>query len=168
MEKCSFNPYDSKFKKTYQREKTNLRKTLIREYDERDKEQVISLVRSTIEKTFKAPAQNLGDLIEIKKNYADGKFFVVEENGTIIGTVGVEVSKKGVRIRRLFVIEGMRKSGIGSQLLAKALGFCKKKGYKKVETSTYSQMGAFEFYKKAGFVKTKRKGNRISLTKTIF
>jgi len=125
------------------------------------------LVRSSIEKIFKVPAQNLGDLIEIKKNYTNGKFFVAEENDTIIATVGIEVSKERVMIRRLFVIEGMRKSGIGSKLLAKALEFCKNRGYKKVQTSTYSRMGSLEFYKKAGFMETKREGHRIFLTKTI-
>lgn len=139
----------------------------IREYADKDKKQVISLVESSIERIFKVQAQNLGDIMNIEKGYAHGKFFVAEEDNKVVATVGVDVFRKRGRIRRLFVRESMRKSGIGSKLVAKAIEFCKKRGYDKIQVSTHSKMACLEFYKKAGFVETKREGNRIFLVKTI-
>ena len=58
---------------------------------------------------------------------------MVEEDGSIVGTVGVkEDGIDSALLRRLFVDLKHRKKGYGSELLDKAISFCKDKGYKAV------------------------------------
>ena len=73
------------------------------------------------------------DKIDIVYGGARDSFFVVNEGGEIVGTVGVkEETKDEALLRRLFVDLKHRKRGYGSALIKTALEFCKDTGYKKV------------------------------------
>lgn len=97
------------------------------------KELILSIL--TKEYPFDKNAYSDSDLDKIDEVYGGAKdsFTLIEENDQIVGTVGVkEDTKDTALLRRLFVDLKHRKKGYGTQLLDKAIDFCKEKGYKKV------------------------------------
>ena len=84
---------------------------------------------------FDKSAYSDSDLDKVGQTYGGPKdsFFVIEEEGHIVGTVGVkEEAGDDALLRRLFVDLEHRKRGYGTELLAKAMSFCREKGYKKI------------------------------------
>ena len=58
---------------------------------------------------------------------------MIEENGEIVGTVGVKgETKDDALLRRLFVDLKHRKRGCGTSLLKRAIAFCREKGYRRM------------------------------------
>lgn len=83
---------------------------------------------------FDRSAYSDSDLDRIAETYGGGNdaFFVMEDDGEIVGTVGVkEESNEDALLRRLFVDLKHRRRGYGTELLEKAIAFCKDKGYKR-------------------------------------
>ena len=74
--------------------------------------------------------------IDNPAEYYGGKndiFLVAEIDSQIIGTVGIkEDTPSTALLRRLFVKKEFRGKGYGSELIIKALDFCKKHSYNKV------------------------------------
>lgn len=132
----------------------------IRKYEKEDKERVIKLVRKVLFEIFNTEAENIEDLENIEQEYFEnnGVFYVVEDNGKIIGTIAVKKEEDNIaRIKRMFIDKEYRKQGIGQRLLDRIIEFCKNKGYKKIILSTHQQMQeAIEFYKKNEFKEYKR------------
>lgn len=84
---------------------------------------------------FDKSAYSDSDLDRIGEVYGGRKdlFLVVEENGRVAGTVGVKKdSEENALLRRFFVEAHCRRRGYGTELLEKAIAFCKEKGYKRV------------------------------------
>jgi ribosomal protein S18 acetylase RimI-like enzyme len=84
------------------------------------------------------------DIDDIEAAYLkdDGNHFWVAENddGEIVGMVGVQHHEQGVgEIRRLRVKQGLRRRGIGSHLMEKALKFCQDRGYLKITLDTFME-----------------------------
>jgi len=125
----------------------------IREYKKEDREKVKKLVKEVLTEIFNS-ASNLEDLNNIKKEYE--KFFVVEENGKIIGTLGIK-NEGDARISRMYVKKEKREKGIGKKLMEKAIKYCKK-NFKRIFLTTYAQMDSKRFYEKIGFREYKRDG----------
>ena len=123
----------------------------IREYKDEDKEKVKKLVKEVLMEIFNS-ASNLKDLNNIKEEYE--KFFVAEENGEIIGTLGIK-NEGDARISRMYVKKEKRGKGIGKKLMEKAIRYCKKK-FKRIFLTTYIQMNSKDFYEKIGFKEYKR------------
>lgn len=97
------------------------------------KELILSIL--TKEYPFDKSAYSDTDLDKIYEVYGGEKdsFFVMEEDGLIVGTVGVkEDIDDSALLRRLFVDIKHRKKGYGSELLDDAISFCRDKGYKRV------------------------------------
>jgi len=97
------------------------------------KELILSIL--TREYPFDRSAYSDSDLDRIDEVYGGRKekFFVMEQDGKIVGTVGVkEDAKDESLLRRLFVDPGHRKMGYGTQLLKTAITFCKEKGYRHI------------------------------------
>jgi len=89
----------------------------------------------TKEYPFDKAAYSDSDLDRIGEVYGGEKdsFFVIEEGGEIVGTVGVkEEAESDALLRRLFVDLKHRKHGYGTELLEKAIEFCKSKGYGRI------------------------------------
>ena len=120
------------------------------------KELILSIL--TKEYPFDKSAYSDSDLERIDEVYGGEKdsFLVIEENGDIVGTVGVkEDSKESALLRRLFVDLKHRKHGYGSELLDKAISFCKEKGYKRVIFRCTDRMSdAMRLCMKKGFNET--------------
>ena len=97
------------------------------------KELILSIL--TKEYPFDKSAYSDSDLERIGEVYGGNKeaFMVIEEGGDIVGTVGVkEDDKDTALLRRLFVDLKHRKKGYGNELIDRAIGFCREKGYKRI------------------------------------
>ncbi len=130
---------------------------VIRNFLEADSQQVKELVLSILEKEypFDRKAYSDTDLENIAATYGGphDAFFVIEQDGRIIATTGVkEDSREAALLRRVFVSPAERRKGHGSQLLEKAVGFCRENGYKHlVFRATSKMIQAIELCKKTGF-----------------
>jgi N-acetylglutamate synthase-like GNAT family acetyltransferase len=117
------------------------------------RELILSIL--TNEYPFDKNAYSDSDLDRIDEVYGGPKdsFILIEDNGQIVGTVGVkEDTKDTALLRRLFVDLKHRKKGYGTELLNKAIDFCKEKGYKNVYFRCTDRMGdAMKLCIKKGF-----------------
>ncbi len=82
-------------------------------------------------------------------------FFILEDGGEIVGTVGIKEDSEGVALlRRLFLLSEHRGKGYGALLMAEAMKFCKDKGYSQLVFRTTNRMEqAIQLCKKKGFKK---------------
>lgn len=104
---------------------------------------------------FDRKAYSDTDLDKIGEVYGGEKesFFVMEKDGNIVGTAGIkEDSKENALLRRLFVDLKSRKKGYGSELLDRAILFCREKGYKHIYFRCTDRMSdAMRLCMKKGF-----------------
>lgn len=133
---------------------------IIREIEEKDNEQVESLIRTClIEFGANKPGcawsdPNLGCFYEVYKN-EKSKYWVVEENGEIVAGCGigpVDGVENVCELQKMYSLKEARGSGVASELLKISLEFAKKY-YKQCYLETFSNMvAANKFYKKNGFI----------------
>lgn len=134
----------------------------IRPFRDKDADGVRELILSILAKEypFDRSAYSDSDLNKIAETYGGpgDSFFVVEENGEIVGTVGVKAeSPTDALLRRLFVDVKHREHGYGSALVDKAIEFCKRKGYKHVFFRCTGRMAnAMKLCIKKGFKETEK------------
>jgi len=132
----------------------------LRVFTKNDAAGVKGLILSILTKEypFDKSAYSDSDLDRIGEVYGGDKdsFMIIEEDGNIVGTVGVkEDSKDTALLRRLFVDLKHRKKGYGSELINKAIGFCKERGYKRVYFRCTDRMSdAMKLCIKNGFKET--------------
>lgn len=119
------------------------------------KELILTIL--TREYPFDKSAYSDSDLDRIGETYGGGKdaFFVVDEEGEIVGTVGVKgESDDDALLRRLFVNPKSRRHGYGSALLDTAVDFCRRSGYKRMFFRCTDRMSdAMKLCMKKGFRK---------------
>lgn len=132
----------------------------LRMFTRSDNDGVKALILSILTKEypFDKSAYSDSDLDKIGEVYGGKKdsFFVVEEDGDIVGTAGVkEDSAENALLRRLFVDLKHRKKGYGTALLDKAIDFCREKGYRRVYFRCTDRMSdAMNLCMKKGFRET--------------
>lgn len=133
---------------------------VLRMFKKEDSKGVKDLILAILTKEypFDKSAYSDSDLDKINEVYGGEKdsFFVIEENGEIIGTVGIkEESKEDAILRRLFVDLKHRRHGYGMELLTNAISFCKEKEYKHIYFRCTDRMGdAIRLCMKKGFKET--------------
>ena len=137
-------------------------KHMLRQFKGEDSKGVKELILNILAKEypFDRTAYSDSDLERIGEVYG-GKldaFFVIEESGDIAGTVGVKEEGPTVALlRRLFVDLKHRKRGYGTELLDKAIDFCKEKGYRRVIFRCTDRMAdAMKLCQKKGFKDTEK------------
>ena len=134
----------------------------LRPFRSEDQEGVKALILTILAKEypFDKSAYSDSDLLKIGETYGGARntFFVVEESGGIVGTVGVkEDAKDGALVRRLFVDAGHRGHGYGTELLNMAIDFCRDKGYKRAYFRCTDRMAdAMKLCLKKGFKETEK------------
>ena len=134
----------------------------LRPFMDKDVNGVRELILTILAKEypFDRSAYSDSDLNKIAETYGGPKdsFFVVEEGGEIVGTVGVkEENESDALLRRLFVDVKHREHGYGSALVDKAIDFCRKKGYKRVFFRCTGRMAnAMKLCMKKGFKETEK------------
>lgn len=97
------------------------------------------------------------ELSEFLKRYDENRdgFWSVLAAGRIEGAIaidGVHGESQGAHLRWFIVSDALRGKGCGNQLIKKAVGFCRRRGYKKIYLWTFEGLGpARHLYEKAGF-----------------
>ncbi|MBG6132078.1 putative acetyltransferase [Aquimarina sp. EL_43] len=91
-------------------------------------------------------------------NYSRMKYYVVEEEGRIIGGAGIaplegEVVRDICELQKMYFLPQARGKGVGYAMINKCLDFAKEQGYAKcyLETMPYME-SARKLYKKVGFI----------------
>lgn len=110
---------------------------MLRSFKQEDSKGVRDLILAILSKEypFDRSAYSDSDLDRIDEVYGgrNDSFFVIEEDGQIVGTVGVKgETKDDALLRRLFVDLKHRRRGYGTELLKRAIEFCRSKGYRRI------------------------------------
>ena len=110
-----------------------------------------------LENTESQKSQIIGDLIRSynrsKREAAESEplnLYVEDEHGQLLAGLVAETFGNWLEIEYLFVKEGLRGQGIGSQLLQRAESEAKKRNCRYVFVNTY-QFQAPAFYQKHGY-----------------
>lgn len=133
---------------------------MLRTFKREDAEGVKTLILGILTKEypFDKSAYSDSDLETIGETYGGKRetFFVIIENGDLVGTVGIkEESDTEALLRRLFVDLKHRGRGYGSKLLEKAIEFCRQHGYKRIYFRCTDRMSqAMRLCMKSGFKET--------------
>ncbi|MBN1526677.1 MAG: GNAT family N-acetyltransferase [Candidatus Omnitrophica bacterium] len=132
----------------------------LRQFKKEDAHGVKELILSILTKEypFDRGAYSDSDLDQIDSVYGGKRegFFVIEESGEIVGTVGVkEETAQSALLRRLFVDVKHRKRGYGTQLIKEAVRFCREKDYRRIYFRCTDRMvDAMKLCIKEGFAET--------------
>jgi RimJ/RimL family protein N-acetyltransferase len=82
----------------------------------------------------------------------DAQFFVAEEDGRIVGELGIEKQGYGVAEFGMMVVTDVRGRGVGSALLAAAIDWARQAGAHKVALQVWPHNeSAIALYQKFGF-----------------
>lgn len=137
---------------------------IIREIEEKDNEQVESLIRTClIEFGGNKPGcawsdPNLGCFYQVYQN-EKSKYWVVEHNNKIVAGCGIgplENVEDTCELQKMYALKEARGTGIAVELLKLSLEFAQKY-YKKCYLETFSNMtAANKFYKKHGFTQLEK------------
>jgi len=104
------------------------------------------------------PAGYDADLTRIPAKYpeAGGAFWVLEEDGRVLGTVAVvPLSVDEVEIKRVYLHASLRGRGSGRMLMEHALGWARAHGHRHVRLwSDVKFTRAHVMYERLGFVRT--------------
>ena len=126
-------------------------------YDERHAGAVLGLIGSVFAEygmTFDPPGYD-ADLTKIHAKYRDagGAFWVLEEDGRLVGTVAVvPLSDTEVEIKRVYLDAALRGQGWGRRLLEHAIAWARARGYQRL--SLWSDLKferAHVAYRRLGF-----------------
>ena len=133
---------------------------VIRTYEPRDRERVFELHTEGLRDTYSAlpvvdPVWD-EDLRNVEAVYlGEGShFWVVEEEGQVIGMVAVRrMDDDTAELRRMRVAGSRRRQGLGQRLLELAEEFCRREGYRGIGLNTTDrQAAARRMYEKNGYV----------------
>ena len=134
----------------------------LRKFEPRDAGGVKELILTILanEYPFDRTAYSDSDLDRIGEVYGGAResFFVIEDDDGIAGTVGVkEEAKDEALMRRLFVDLKHRRRGYGTELIDKAIAFCKENGYKRIYFRCTDRMAdAMRLCVRKGFGETEK------------
>ena len=97
--------------------------------------------------------EEMGRIPEYYQAHPKSGFWVAETNGDVVGMVGIEhLSDDEAEVRRMYVDAGLRRRGIGAQLLTHAEAFCARAGYARIVLSTSAlQQAAKALYEAKGY-----------------
>ena len=134
---------------------------LIRKIEQKDNEQIAAVIRQVFisdnyPKTGTAFADKQLDFLFETYDEPKSAYFVVEENGKIIGGAGVsqlENSTENIcELQKMYFLKEARGKGIGHEMILKCLEKATEFGYEKCYLETLPEMqNAQILYKKVGF-----------------
>ncbi len=132
---------------------------IIKEAEEKDIENILSLYRSLEEKDEGIPIEKATEIFNKMKTYPYHKLFVVEIEEKIVGTFALTIidylahnGKKTGILEDVVVDEHERSKGIGKLMLRFAIEECAKNNcYKLALSSNIKRERAHAFYEKNGF-----------------
>ncbi|MEM7762200.1 MAG: GNAT family N-acetyltransferase, partial [Cyanobacteria bacterium P01_A01_bin.40] len=123
----------------------NFRDFLIRDWREEDREATATVIKTVLEE-YGLPWQPETadrDVVEVESAYLDigGEFWVIEQQGTIIGTAAYQPISRGhnaVEIRKMYLLPQVRGQGLGKYLLAQLEKAIAIKDYQEIWVETAS------------------------------
>ena len=134
---------------------------IIREIQPEDNNQIADVIRQVFisddyPKTGTAFAHSQLDFMFETYNKPKAIYFVVEENGKIIGGAGVsqlDNSEENIcELQKMYFLQEARGKGIGFEMIQKCLQKAKEFGYEKCYLETLPEMiNAQKLYMKVGF-----------------
>jgi GNAT superfamily N-acetyltransferase len=91
------------------------------------------------------------------------RIWVVEAEDRIVGCVAIVMNtEEEAQLRWLLLSPDQLGKGLGGSLVAEAVEFRRRAGYRRIVLWTFSELtAAISLYKKVGFVKTEEKAHRI-------
>ena len=106
-----------------------------------------------------SPKDRHADIADVERHYMqDGCFWCLFENEILIGTVAVriiDVEKKIVELKRMFVLPEYQGQGYGKLLLKHVIDCAREQRFSKICLDTRKQFSAaHHLYRSAGFVET--------------
>ena len=129
-------------------------------FEERHTEGVIALIGGVFAEyglTFD-PAGYDADLTRIPGTYcrAGGAFWVLEDNGLVVGTIGVTaLSAAEVEVKRVYLDASLRGQGLGRALVEHAVSWAMERGYTQVRLwSDVKFERSHVLYERLGFART--------------
>lgn len=142
---------------------------LIRSWHKSDRTAAVNLIQSVLTE-YGLGCEPCGadqDVEQVEKYYQQtgGEFWVVEQEGKIVGTAGFYPIKRGnqaVEIRKMYLLPEVRGQGLGKFLLNELEAKIQEKGFKEIWIETASVLKeAVKLYEKQGYqpttgVETKR------------
>ena len=138
-----------------------MKSIIIREIQQDDNEQIANVIRQVFisdnyPKTGTAFADSQLDFMFETYNKPNAIYFVVEDNGKIIGGAGVsqlDNSDENIcELQKMYFLLEARGKGIGFEMIQKCLQKAKEFGYEKCYLETLPEMlNAQKLYMKVGF-----------------
>ncbi|PZV08277.1 MAG: GNAT family N-acetyltransferase [Leptolyngbya sp.] len=132
---------------------------LIREWQPSDRESAAELIRSVLVEYGLAwePDGADRDVLEIETYYLQtgGEFWVIEQQGKVIGTAAYYPIQRGthaVEIRKMYLLQTARGQGLGRLLLHRLEAAIAIRGYKQIWIETASALQeAVKLYESSGY-----------------
>ncbi|MEO1006765.1 MAG: GNAT family N-acetyltransferase [Cyanobacteria bacterium J06638_38] len=142
---------------------------LIRDWREEDREAAAAVIKTVLEE-YGLPWQPETadrDVVKVESAYLDigGEFWVIEQQGAIIGTAAYQPISRGhnaVEIRKMYLLPQVRGQGLGKYLLAQLEKAIAIKDYQEIWVETASilkeavKLYEFNGYQPADGVETER------------
>ncbi|MGE3589360.1 MAG: GNAT family N-acetyltransferase, partial [Ilumatobacteraceae bacterium] len=126
-------------------------------WTEDDRDDVIALIVSIQQGEFglSITAADQPDLVDVDGWYraSGGEMFVARDTGGVVGTIGaIVVEDNTIALRKMFVAERHRGTGLATALMEKIVAWARGAGYRTILLGTTSRMlAAHRFYEKHGF-----------------
>ena len=140
---------------------------IIRDANENDAERISSLLEDAFKefKTFYTEEAYNATVItadEVINRMKEGKVWVAENDGHLVGTVTVVEQTGNLYIRGMAVLPSSRGKRIGYKLLQEVVSFAREKNIKKLELSTTPYLiKAISLYEIFGFIKSSETSNKF-------
>ena len=131
----------------------------VRNWQPKDREAAANVIKMVLEE-YSLPWQpDLADrdVIEVEQAYLQvgGEFWVVEQNGTIVGTAAYQPIVRGqnaVEIRKMYLLPEVRGRGLGRYLLLELENAIAIKDYQEIWIETASSLKeAVKLYERNGY-----------------
>ena len=101
------------------------------------------------------PEATDADLQDIEANYLQrgGLFDVIEDNGSLVGSVGVfPIDESTCELRKMYFVPSIRGRGLGNYVLRRAVNQAKELGFTRMVLETSSKLAAAnKLYVRFGF-----------------
>lgn len=96
------------------------------------------------------------DVVQVETHYQEGEFWVVEQNGLIVGTAAyhpIERGEQAVELRKMYLLPVARGQGLGRFLLGQLEAAIAARGFKEIwlETATVLKE-AVHMYETSGYL----------------
>lgn len=103
----------------------------------------------------------MAGLLKFLDNPESGELWMAEADGKIVGFIAIiGIDEKNAQLRWFLIEPEFRGKGLGHQLMAEALGYCRRKKFTRVYLWTFKGLDAARhLYSCTGFIQTEEAAN---------